>query len=88
MGIRPKAFMYRTSFCRCSISSTFDIKLALFTVCVVASVHVQEVPRTPDHAPSRTFYLFSVNLLHVARMVLERAYKVTRAWDSPVVHIT
>nr|XP_006823774.1 PREDICTED: DNA-directed RNA polymerase III subunit RPC3-like [Saccoglossus kowalevskii] len=38
-------------------------------------VSVQEIPRTPDHAPSRTFYLFSVNLNQVCRMLLERCYK-------------
>ena len=35
----------------------------------------QEVPRTPDHAPSRTFYLFTVNLHQVARMLLDRCYQ-------------
>ncbi|XP_077989640.1 DNA-directed RNA polymerase III subunit RPC3-like isoform X2 [Glandiceps talaboti] len=38
-------------------------------------VALQEIPRTPDHAPSRTFYLFSVNLNEVSRMLLERCYK-------------
>ena len=36
---------------------------------------LQEVPKTPDHAPSRTFYLFSVDLNAVARMLLDTAYK-------------
>jgi len=35
----------------------------------------QEIPRTPDYAPSRTFYLFTVSLDQVARMVLERCYQ-------------
>ena len=35
----------------------------------------QEIPKTPDHAPSRTFYLFSVDLNAVARMLLDTAYK-------------
>ncbi|XP_070542428.1 DNA-directed RNA polymerase III subunit RPC3-like [Ptychodera flava] len=38
-------------------------------------VALQEIPRTPDHAPSRTIYLFSVNLNEVSRMLLERCYK-------------
>ncbi|XP_064620498.1 DNA-directed RNA polymerase III subunit RPC3-like [Lineus longissimus] len=38
-------------------------------------VTITEVPRTPDHAPSRTFYLFSVNMNIVVRMVLAMAYK-------------
>ena len=36
----------------------------------------QEIPRTADYAPSRTYYLFSVNLQQVARTVLLRCYKV------------
>ena len=36
---------------------------------------LQEIPRTPDYAPSRTFYLFSVNLPYLSRMVLERCFK-------------
>ncbi|KAK2173618.1 hypothetical protein NP493_863g01050 [Ridgeia piscesae] len=38
-------------------------------------VTITEVPRTPDHAPSRTFFLFSVNISYVARMLLEQCYK-------------
>ncbi|KAI0217131.1 DNA-directed RNA polymerase III subunit RPC3 [Lamellibrachia satsuma] len=38
-------------------------------------VTITEVPRTPDHAPSRTFFLFSVNLSYVARMLIEQSYK-------------
>uniref|UniRef100_H2ZAS8 DNA-directed RNA polymerase III subunit RPC3 n=1 Tax=Ciona savignyi TaxID=51511 RepID=H2ZAS8_CIOSA len=38
-------------------------------------VIMQEVPRTPDHAPSRTFYLFSVDIQRLSRMLLVRCYK-------------
>ena len=38
-------------------------------------VLLQEIPKTPDYAPSRTFYLFSVQLLPVAIMVRESCYK-------------
>ncbi|XP_065198559.1 DNA-directed RNA polymerase III subunit RPC3-like [Sycon ciliatum] len=38
-------------------------------------VTLQEVPRTPDHAPSRTFFLFSVNKEHVRQTCLKLAYK-------------
>ena len=37
---------------------------------------MQEIPRTPDHAPSRTFYLFSVNRQHVAKTCLQLSYQV------------
>ncbi|NXE57310.1 RPC3 polymerase, partial [Casuarius casuarius] len=38
-------------------------------------VSLQEIPKTPDHAPSRTFYLYTVNILSSARMLLHRCYK-------------
>ncbi|XP_038078065.1 DNA-directed RNA polymerase III subunit RPC3-like [Patiria miniata] len=38
-------------------------------------VTMQEIPRTPDHAPSRTFFLFTVDVSQVSRMLLERCYK-------------
>ncbi|XP_020665898.3 DNA-directed RNA polymerase III subunit RPC3 [Pogona vitticeps] len=38
-------------------------------------VALQEIPKTPDHAPSRTFYLYTVNTLSLARMLLQRCYK-------------
>uniref|UniRef100_A0A8B9GA49 DNA-directed RNA polymerase III subunit RPC3 n=1 Tax=Amazona collaria TaxID=241587 RepID=A0A8B9GA49_9PSIT len=39
-------------------------------------VALQEIPKTPDHAPSRTFYLYTVNVPAAARMLLHRCYKV------------
>ncbi|XP_047640777.1 DNA-directed RNA polymerase III subunit RPC3 isoform X2 [Phacochoerus africanus] len=36
---------------------------------------LQEIPKTPDHAPSRTFYLYTVNILSAARMLLHKCYK-------------
>lgn len=47
------------------------------------SVDIQEIPKTPDHAPSRTFYLYTVNVLSAARMLLHRCYKVTEFGLSP-----
>ncbi|NXI66372.1 RPC3 polymerase, partial [Anseranas semipalmata] len=38
-------------------------------------VSLQEIPKTPDHAPSRTFYLYTVNVQSSARMLLHRCYK-------------
>ncbi|NWS28917.1 RPC3 polymerase, partial [Polioptila caerulea] len=38
-------------------------------------VSLQEIPKTPDHAPSRTFYLYTVNVMATARMLLHRCYK-------------
>ncbi|NXG70130.1 RPC3 polymerase, partial [Baryphthengus martii] len=38
-------------------------------------VSLQEIPKTPDHAPSRTFYLYTVNVPSAARLLLHRCYK-------------
>ncbi|NXX46714.1 RPC3 polymerase, partial [Tricholaema leucomelas] len=38
-------------------------------------VALQEIPKTPDHAPSRTFYLYTVSVASTARMLLHRCYK-------------
>ncbi|XP_010218883.1 PREDICTED: DNA-directed RNA polymerase III subunit RPC3 [Tinamus guttatus] len=45
-------------------------------------VSLQEIPKTPDHAPSRTFYLYTVNVLSAARMLLHRCYKPSGARSS------
>ena len=37
---------------------------------------LQEVSKTADHAPARTFYLFCVELEQLARMIQHRAIKV------------
>ncbi|XP_072139026.1 DNA-directed RNA polymerase III subunit RPC3 [Mobula birostris] len=38
-------------------------------------ISLQEIPKTPDHAPSRTFYLYTVNFQATVRMILQRCYK-------------
>lgn len=48
------------------------------TISLFISVDKQEIPKTPDHAPSRTFYLYTVNVLAAARMLLHRCFKVMR----------
>ncbi|XP_072038379.1 DNA-directed RNA polymerase III subunit RPC3-like [Amphiura filiformis] len=52
-----------------------EAKELLYKLFAEHIVTVQEIPRTPDHAPSRTFYLFTVNISQVSRMMLERCYK-------------
>ncbi|CAH1796174.1 unnamed protein product [Owenia fusiformis] len=38
-------------------------------------VTVTEVSKTADHAPSRTFYLFSVNITQVSRKLLDQSFQ-------------
>ena len=37
---------------------------------------LQEVSKTSDYAPSRTFYLFAVDLTQVVRLLINRCYQV------------
>ena len=57
-----------------------EAKEILYSLLSENFISLQEIPRSTDYAPSRTFYLFSVNLQQVARMVLQRCYKVCVLW--------
>ncbi|KAM9294647.1 DNA-directed RNA polymerase III subunit RPC3 [Gastrophryne carolinensis] len=52
-----------------------EAKDMLYKMLSANLITLQEIPKTPDHAPSRTFYLYSVNPLPTARMLLQRCYK-------------
>ncbi|XP_071325628.1 DNA-directed RNA polymerase III subunit RPC3 [Trachinotus anak] len=52
-----------------------EAKDMLYTLLSQNLVQLQEVPKTPDYAPSRTFYLYTVNQLPTARMLLQNCYK-------------
>ncbi|KAJ3597912.1 hypothetical protein NHX12_001428 [Muraenolepis orangiensis] len=52
-----------------------EAKEMLYTLLSENLVLLQEIPKTPDHAPSRTFYLYTVNQLGTARMLLQTCYK-------------
>ncbi|KAK0134964.1 DNA-directed RNA polymerase III subunit RPC3 [Merluccius polli] len=52
-----------------------EAKDMLYTLLSENLVLLQEIPKTPDHAPSRTFYLYTVNQLATARMLLQHCYK-------------
>ncbi|KAG7264531.1 hypothetical protein CRUP_019903 [Coryphaenoides rupestris] len=52
-----------------------EAKDMLYTLMSANLVVLQEIPKTPDHAPSRTFYLYTVNQLATARMLLQHCYK-------------
>ncbi|XP_031468139.1 DNA-directed RNA polymerase III subunit RPC3-like [Phasianus colchicus] len=55
-----------------------EAKDMLYRMLSESFVALQEIPRTPDHAPSRTFYLYAVNVPSSARVLLQRCYKVPR----------
>lgn len=52
-----------------------EAKEMLYSLLAENFISLQEIPRSSDYAPSRTFYLFSVNKNQVARVVLQRCYK-------------
>ncbi|XP_061572888.1 DNA-directed RNA polymerase III subunit RPC3 [Cololabis saira] len=52
-----------------------EAKEMLYTLLSQNLVQLQEIPKTPDYAPSRTFYLYTVNQLPTARMLLQNCYK-------------
>ncbi|XP_037532847.1 DNA-directed RNA polymerase III subunit RPC3 [Nematolebias whitei] len=52
-----------------------EAKDMLYTLLSQNLVQLQEIPKTPDFAPSRTFYLYTVNQLPTARMLLQNCYK-------------
>ncbi|XP_046870423.1 DNA-directed RNA polymerase III subunit RPC3 [Hypomesus transpacificus] len=52
-----------------------EAKDMLYTLLSENLVQLQEIPKTPDHAPSRTFYLYTVNQLSAARLLLQHCYK-------------
>ena len=52
-----------------------EAKELLYSLLAENYVTLQEIPKAGDYAPARTFYLFSVNLPQVARLLLERCYQ-------------
>lgn len=52
-----------------------EAKDMLYTLLSENLVQLQEIPKTPDFAPSRTFYLYTVNQLPTARLLLQNCYK-------------
>ncbi|XP_074651801.1 DNA-directed RNA polymerase III subunit RPC3-like [Tubulanus polymorphus] len=52
-----------------------ETKELLYSMFGEQIVDITEVPKTPDHAPSRTYYVFTVDLNKICRRVLQMCYK-------------
>mmetsp|Transcript_12405 Transcript_12405/g.49771 ORF Transcript_12405/g.49771 Transcript_12405/m.49771 type:complete len:451 (+) Transcript_12405:199-1551(+) len=52
-----------------------DTRELLYKLLKAHYVQIQEVARTVDHAPSRTFYLWHVNLSHVSEHIERELYR-------------
>ncbi|XP_033750684.1 DNA-directed RNA polymerase III subunit RPC3-like [Pecten maximus] len=58
--------------------SAKEAKELLYNMFSENFITLTEVSKTPDHAPSRTFYLFNVDVPKVARIVEQRCYKAVK----------
>eukprot|EP00731_Ephydatia_muelleri_P016873 Em0009g1297a len=52
-----------------------EAKELLYSLLSENYITLQEIPKAGDYAPARTFYLFSVDLPQLARLLLERCYQ-------------
>eukprot|EP01027_Heterolobosea_sp_BB2_P019296 GEZU01027101.1.p1 GENE.GEZU01027101.1~~GEZU01027101.1.p1 ORF type:complete len:122 (-),score=11.07 GEZU01027101.1:36-401(-) len=55
-----------------------DAREVLYKMLASNIVQLQEVPRSVDHLPARTFYLWTVNLQRVYEALSEDMYKTCR----------
>ncbi|KAK7116199.1 DNA-directed RNA polymerase III subunit RPC3-like [Littorina saxatilis] len=76
--ILMKRQVEQTTIEKCVLMPAKEAKDLLYKMFREHFVHVTELAKTPDHAPSRTFYLFNVDLQKVARVVLDRSYKAMK----------
>ncbi|KAK6179368.1 hypothetical protein SNE40_011749 [Patella caerulea] len=54
---------------------TKEAKELLYNMFAEHFITLTEISKTVDHAPSRTYYVFRVNIDQVARIILEKCYK-------------
>lgn len=55
-----------------------DTRDCLYKMLASNYVHLQEVPRTNEHNPSKTFYLWNVRMSHVESILVMEMYKALR----------
>ena len=63
-----------------------DTRELLYKLLKAEYVMIQEVARTSDHAPSRTFYLWRVDLLRVVEQVGRELYRATSNLRARLIH--
>ena len=63
-----------------------DTRELLYKLLKSEYVQIQEVARTSDHAPSRTFYLWRVDLLNVVEQVGRELYQATSNLRARLIH--
>ena len=63
-----------------------DTRELLYKLLKSEYVRIQEVARTSDHAPSRTFYLWRVDLLSVVEQVGRELYHATSNLRARLMH--
>ena len=63
-----------------------DTRELLYKLLKAEYIQIQEVARTSDHAPSRTFYLWRVDLLRVVEQVGRELYRATSNLRARLIH--
>lgn len=63
-----------------------DTRDCLYKMLASSYVHLQEVPRTNEHNPSKTFYLWNVRLTHVESILTMEMYKALRNMKARLAH--
>ena len=57
-----------------------DCKELLYNMLNDNILSITELSKTNDHQPSRTFYLFTIDMYHLCKKILGYSYKVSRNW--------
>lgn len=63
-----------------------DTRELLYKLLKAEYVQVQEIARTSDHAPSRTFYLWRIDLMRVIEQIGHELYKATFSVRGRLMH--
>jgi len=84
--LRMKKQLEQKQVADLALISATKTRKRLYQMLSCGFVQLQEVPRTVDHAPSRTFYLWSVRIDQVRRMVIDEMYVVLRKLRQRLQH--
>ncbi|KAK4047498.1 RNA polymerase III subunit C82 [Microbotryomycetes sp. JL201] len=71
---------------RLAFLSAKDAREVVGRLSAACLIEQQDVPRSADHAPSRTFYLYSVNPRNSLTTLLDRQYKALSNLAAQTIH--
>ncbi|RDD45187.1 DNA-directed RNA polymerase III subunit RPC3 [Trichoplax sp. H2] len=82
-----KKSLEQKKICDMAMLPSKDAKAILYTLMVEKFIRMQEIPRSLDCVASKTFHLFSLDILDTCTVVLSRSYKaiansiIRRDWE-------